>query len=391
MKLIFFVERPTQFEVPFYRFAARDPEHRLRVIYTGGDPSVPAYDPELSRPVDWGFDLVEGYEWAALPARRRGRWLAAELSPGRYDLAIVNGYTHGAYLRTALHARRNGVATALRLDSVTFAEPAEGWARTLAKQTLYRRVLPRLFDLFLGVGSGTLDFLAAHGIPESRRGLFPYAIDVQGFRERSRLLPEDRATRRAAFRVAADAQVVLSLAKFGPREAPWDLLRAFPQLVATDPKAVLVLAGAGPERSALEVEARALGLAGRVVFPGYVPYPELPALYAAADLFVHPAAEERWGVSVQEALACGLPAITSERVGAGRDLIEPGRNGYLYPAGNPEALGRAMLAALALPRDGVDAANREILSRWDYASTWRHLLAAASAARIHGTIHRSPR
>jgi glycosyltransferase involved in cell wall biosynthesis len=378
MKIVFFVERPTQFEVPFYRFVARDPEHRLRVIYTGGDPAVSAYDPELSRRVDWGFDLLGGYDWAALPARGRGRWLAAELSPESYDLAIVNGYTQAAYLRAALRARRSGIATALRLDSVAFADAGRGPGRAGAKRALYRAVLPRLFDLFLGVGSGTLEFLAAHGIPESRRGLFPYAIDVEGFRERSRLSPEERSALRVGLGIAGDARVVLSLAKFGPREAPWDLLGAFPRIVAADPKAWLVLAGDGPERQALEAEGRALGLGGRVAFPGYVPYPELPALYGAADLFVHPAAEERWGVSVQEALACGLPAIASERVGAGRDLIEPGRNGFRYPAGDAEALSSAILAALALSREDVEAVNREVLSRWDYAATWRHLLAAAS-------------
>ncbi len=388
MRIVFFVERPTQFEVPFYRFTASDPEHHLRVVYTGGDPAVPAFDPELSRPVDWGFDLVSGYDWAALPVRRRGRWLAAELTSGHYDLAIVNGYTQGAYLWAALAARRSGTATALRLDSVMFAGEASG--RAFAKHALYRIVLPRLFDRFLGVGSGTLDFLAAHGIPEERRGLFPYAIDVEGFRDRSRLSPEERAAGRAALGAASDARIVLSLAKFGPREAPWDLLRAFPAIAATDPAARLVLAGDGPERGALEAEARALGLAERIAFPGYVPYPELPALYGAADLFVHPAAEERWGVSVQEALACGLPVIASERVGAARDLIEPGRNGSLYPAGDAKALTRAILAALAFPRADAEAANREILARWDYAATWRHLLAAASCASFQGTIRRLP-
>lgn len=379
MKLIFFVERPTQFEVPFYRFVTRDPAHRLRVVYTGGDPANPAYDPELSRPVDWGFDMTSGYDWAALPQAGRGRWLAAELASGRYDLAIVNGYTRKAYLKAALAARQSGTATALRLDSVAVATEAS--ARAFARRTLYRTVLPHLFDRFLGVGSGTLDFLAAHGVPEGRQGLFPYAIDVEAFRERSRLLPEERSARRAALGAPGDARIVLSLAKFGPREAPWDLLRAFPAVAAADPGVYLVLAGDGPERGTLEAAAGASGIGRRVSFPGYVPYPELPALYGAADLFVHPAAEERWGVSVQEALACGLSAIASERVGAGRDLIEPGKNGFLYPAGNAEALARAILQALALPRARIDRASREILARWDYAATWRHLLAAASGSQ----------
>src|SRR6185295_16628976 len=204
----------------------------------------------------------------------------------------------------------------------------------------------------------------------------------------SRLSSEAKAAARARLGAPPEAKIVLSLAKFGPREAPWDLLRAFPVVAAAETATWLVLAGDGPERGALEAEARSLGLGGRVVFPGYIPYPELPALYATADLFVHPATEERWGVSVQEALACGLPVIASERVGAGRDLIEPGRNGFRYAGGNVETLGLKLVAALALPRAEVEAASREILARWDYAATWRHLLAAASAAGFQGTIRR---
>ena len=159
-------------------------------------------------------------------------------------------------------------------------------------------------------------------MPAERTALFPYAVDVEAFRDRSVLSPAERAAVRERLGVPADAPLVLSLAKLNDREAPWDLLRAFDRL--RDREIWLVLAGDGPERADLEGTVEASGLA-RVRFPGYVPYPELPALYAVSDLFVHPAREERWGVSVQEALACGLPVIASSRVGAGRDLIEPGR------------------------------------------------------------------
>ena len=174
--------------------------------------------------------------------------------------------------------------------------------------------------------------------------------------------------------VPVDAPLVLALAKFNEREAPWDLLRAFDRL--RDREIWLVLAGDGPERADLEGTVEASGL-NRVRFPGYVPYPELPALYGASDLFVHPAREERWGVSVQEALACGLPVIASSRVGAGVDLVEPGRNGFLYEAGWEGELARRVEDALALPREGVRTASGEILSRWDYAAAWRNLLEAA--------------
>ena len=68
----------------------------------------------------------------------------------------------------------------------------------------------------------------------------------------------------------------------------------------------------------------------QVTFAGYVKYPELPKYYGISNLFVHISNNEPWGVSVQEAMATGLPIITSEFVGSSVDLIENGKNGFTY-------------------------------------------------------------
>lgn len=377
MNLAFVVERPTQFEVPFYRHAALDPENHLRVIYTDPRFGEETLDPELGRTVSWGFPLLGGYEHAVCPAPFRGRsrsaWLARELRREALDLVIINGYTQKPYLLAALAARRAGIATGLRLDSVLWNSRPP---RAFAKKILFTFGLQRLFDLFFGVGTLTLDYLRFFGVPAERTALFPYAVDVDDFRARSALSPEERAAVRGRLGIPRDAKLLLAVTKLSPREAPWDLLRAFQRGDAPD--RWLVIAGDGPARAELEAFARSQAGGDRVIFPGYVPYPDLPALYAAADLFLHPVAEERWGVSVAEALACGLPAITSSRVGAARDLIAAGRNGFTYPAGDDAALAARIEEALRLDPAAVRAENRAILSRWDYAATWRGLLEAAS-------------
>jgi len=397
LRIVFLVERPTQFEAPFFRFAARDPRHELRVLFTGAAPAAPVFDPELGHTVTWGIDLLDGFPHAVAPARGRTRWLAGQLRRGSCELLIANGYTRRDYLLAAALARRSGIATALRLDSVLWPLPPERQAaadgltaagrpaaaeRSAAhlpgKRLLYAAVLMRLYDLFLAVGTLTLDYLDACGVPAGRRGLFPYAVDVEQFRARSRLSPEERAVARARLGLDPGDQAVLAVAKLNPREAPWDLLDALPGL----PAAVrLLIAGDGPSRAEIERHAADRG-AGRARFLGYVPYAELPALYAAADLFVHAPREERWGVSVAEALACGLPVVASTRVGAAYDLLAPGANGWLYPAGDAAELAHRLVQALALDRRAVAAASREVLARWDYAASWGHLLEAGE--RIAG-------
>ncbi len=354
----------------------------LRVLFTGQDVARPVFDPELGHEVAWGIDLLGGYPYAVCPPRGRRRWLAAEISRERCDLLVVNGYTQKAYLLATAVARQAGVPTALRLDSVLWDDAA---GPGTGKLLLFSALLLRLYDLFLGVGTLTLDYLAACGVPSERTGLFPYAVDGEHFRAASRLTPDERAAARARLGLPAGAKAVLAVAKLSPREAPWDLVRALPFLPAD---VHLLLAGDGPARPELERLVEVIGGttglgSDRVRFLGYVPYGELPALYAAADLFVHPVQEERWGVSVAEALACGLPVVTSSRVGAAHDLVIAGRNGGVYPAGDPRALARRVEAALALDPTTVAAASRAVLAHWDYPAAWRSLQEAAARAAAH--------
>src|SRR5918992_2489715 len=190
MRIVFLVERPTQFEAPFYRFAARDAEHELRVLFTSADAAEPVFDPELGRPVSWGIDLLEGYRYQICPPRDQALWLGEQLRPEGCDLLIINGYTQPLYRMGARLAKRAGIATALRLDSVLWNGSA---MRKLAKQLLFSLYLRRRFDLFLGVSSLTLDYLRTFGVLPESVGLFPYAVDVEDFRSRSVLSPDERA------------------------------------------------------------------------------------------------------------------------------------------------------------------------------------------------------
>jgi glycosyltransferase involved in cell wall biosynthesis len=374
MRIVFLVERPTQFDAPFFRFAAGDPEHGFRVLFTSSEVADPIFDPELGQLVSWGIELLKGYDHDVCRLQGQSRWLEERLRPETCDLLITNGYRPRAHREAVRIAKKAGIATALRMDSVLWKDQP---ARNLAKRLRFIARVKGKYDLFLGAGTLTREYLEACGVPPERRGLFPYSVDVKWFQDNSDLTPEERsAVRRQWFdRVPLDHRIILSVAKFNRREAPRDLLRAFARLDRKD--VWLLLAGAGPYAKELKQFADEHGR-DRVRFLGYRPYPELPRLYAASDLFVHPAREEHWGVSVQEALACGRPVIASSRVGAAHDLINVGDNGFVYRLGDAEELARRIDSALALPPERVRERSREILARWDYAASWRHLLAAAA-------------
>src|SRR5208283_2027572 len=100
----------------------------------------------------------------------------------------------------------------------------------------------------------------------------------------------------------------------------------------------LVFAGEGPLRSELESRAESLGLKVQTHFLGFINQSGLPSVYRGSDLLVLPSDYEPFGVVVNEAMLCGCPAIVSDRVGAGGDLISAGQTGHVFPCGNVDDL-----------------------------------------------------
>ena len=100
-----------------------------------------------------------------------------------------------------------------------------------------------------------------------------------------------------------------------------------------------------------------------VTFAGFLNQTEMPAAYVAADCLVLPSDfGETWGLVVNEAMASGRPALVSDRVGCGPDLITDGQTGALFPFGDVPALA-IRLAALAADRDALAAMGQRAKAR----------------------------
>jgi glycosyltransferase involved in cell wall biosynthesis len=100
--------------------------------------------------------------------------------------------------------------------------------------------------------------------------------------------------------------------------------------------------GDGPERTALEREAKRIGVGDRLRFVGFVAHDRLPAVLAHADMLVLPSLYEELGTVLLEAMQAGLPVVASKTGG-----IPDGVNGMFVPPGDPEALARAIDRLLA--------------------------------------------
>jgi len=160
----------------------------------------------------------------------------------------------------------------------------------------------------------------------------------------------------ACYRYAGDGPekgdfVFLFAGSLIPRKGVLVLADAFRQVAAVEPHARLVVMGDGPLR---RVMAERLGAAAaRSVFLGNVPYEESPLIYQAADAFVFPTQHDGWGMVVNEAMATGLPVITTTTCGAAHDLVEHGVNGWMLEPWDVEGFRDCMLQLIRKPDEAV--------------------------------------
>lgn len=180
-------------------------------------------------------------------------------------------------------------------------------------------------------------------VPLESVGRIYNGVDVQRF-DSSRSTADSVDDLRASLGLERGEAVILSAGRLTPQKCFGDLLAAFAALAARRPDARLLIAGEGPERARLEELSRSLGLGDRARLLGHVD--ELPALYAAADLFVLPSSYEGFPFALLEAMAAGLPVVATHFGGAD-ELVDHGREGLLVPAGDVGGLAAAIDAILA--------------------------------------------
>lgn len=121
------------------------------------------------------------------------------------------------------------------------------------------------------------------------------------------------------------------------------LARAFVRLANEVSNVRLKIVGEGELRQT--IEQTLMPVRDRVEFAGFKDWDELPCVYASADVLCVPSRYDGWGLVVPEGLASGLPVIGTQRMGAALEFIETGRNGWLIPVADEDALFEAMREA----------------------------------------------
>jgi glycosyltransferase involved in cell wall biosynthesis len=364
IKVLAIASHPVQYMAPLFRRMAEDPALDLQVAYCSlrGAAAV-GYDADFQASVQWDVPLLDGYSWVEVPNQGSGEesfWglnnpgLRELIRAGKFDAILCYvGYVRASFWIARRAARSTSAAFLFGTDAHSL-EPrdAKKW-KTWTKKLLWPFLFRQADQIFVP-STGTFRMIESLGIPADRITLTPYAVDNNWWKAKSAQL--DRAAVRAQWSAAPDQPVILFCAKLQPWKRPLDLLRAFERAALGD--ALLFFAGEGSQRKELEQEAAQLKIQDRVKFLGFVNQSQLPALYTGADVLVLPSDYEPFAVVVNEAMCCGCPAIVSDKVGAGPDLVSPVRPEFVFPVGDIAALAATLRLAFADRRELRETARR---------------------------------
>ncbi len=204
------------------------------------------------------------------------------------------------------------------------ARPDPGW------RVILRRLLVHSAVGCVAYGSRSKSYLEALGASADKISIAINTVDTEFYRTES--------VKCRTHRPKQDPKVLIFLGNLARGKRLDLVFRAIKLLSKERVDFVLWLVGEGPERQNLEELAKKLGISEIVHFKGFTQKPEIPRLLGEADCFLFPSEYDVWGLAVVEAMAAGLPCMSSVRAGATDDLIDDGVTGFMVDFEDSQAV-----------------------------------------------------
>lgn len=269
--------------------------------------------------------LMPDSGWRDASKLTLSRMLWSRLSELDPEIVLVPGYYTLPAVVAALWARTHGRQSVLMTES-TAGDHTRSWWKERIKSGLIRL----LFNWAVTGGAAHVRYLRQLHVPADRIARF---YDVVG----NKALSEAAAQLRKGSDAAANELPVpyfLFVGRLAKEKNVEGLLRAWTAYREQGGTWSLVIAGSGPERDSLEAIVSATQYRDDVLFTGHKTSQQLIPFFSFAACFVLPSTREPWGLVVNEAMAAALPVLVSTRCGCAEDLVQQGRNGFVFDPEN---------------------------------------------------------
>ena len=302
----------------------------------------------------------------------------------RPDAMAIAGYGMSDS-RSALRWCTRNQTLRILMSETKRDDSARTWWRELVKRPYVAR-----FDAAICGGTPHARYLEELGM-ERRRIFDKYdVVDNQFFADSVARLRGAAQTHLPG--LESDQPFFLVVSRLIPRKNVDRLISAYAtyrQRRATGWR--LVVLGIGGELDRLVERVRSERIPD-VTFAGFHQLNELVVYYSRAATFVHPALQEQWGLVVNEAMACSLPVLVSRTVGCAYDLVQDGRNGFLFDPNSVESIADVLHRMSSLPepaRKTMGDASGAIISDWTPRHFAENFWAAVQLGRRRGQQQRA--
>lgn len=311
-----------------------------------------------------------------LPAADLHQGVTAALDKLQPDAVAITSYSTPDARASLIWCKQNRKAAILMSETKEDDAAREAWREWVKAK------LVDLFDAAFVGGTPHQAYLEKLGFPYTHIFQGCDAVDNTYFETRTAEIRRKPSRHTDLPGLQDPSPFFLASNRFVARKNLSRLIRAYAMYrERTSTPWRLLLLGDGPERPALESMVADKKIAG-VNFCGFRQIEELPAYYARARVFVHPALIEQWGLVVNEAMAAGLPVLVSERAGCAHNLVEQDINGFTFDPLNTNELAN-LLTNVSDPHTDLKAmgkASKEIIANWSPERFGRQIWAAADAA-----------
>ena len=262
--------------------------------------------------------------------------LEAELS--KYEPQLI--FNYGYFQKLQRRARRWALTN--KVD-IAYISDSELRHKRNALKDLFKAMFLRNYFLpvryFLSMGDANEAYYDIYGVPKDKIVRMHYPIDFEQYKSSYSDKVSLNKKIRSEFQIAENELVISVVGKLVEWKNQDHIIEAMEILEADGVFLRLFVIGSGKMKEVWEQKAKRLKRS-QVIFTGFVPVEELPAYYAATDIYVHPASLEPHSVAISEAIMMGCPVILSDRCGSygPSDDVQEGKNGFVYPFGDINAL-----------------------------------------------------
>jgi glycosyltransferase involved in cell wall biosynthesis len=311
--------RSSGYEVHVAHFATTD--NQRMALGADVDRSIHRYSHEVL------FDKpIDSTTWLA-----RGVKAVASIRRFRPQIVVVSGYYDAAYWVAAIYSRLTNRKVVVAVDSTRLDH------KRVAPKESAKRWFLKLCHAAFGYGTRSREYCRLLGMKDSQVFTRCQATDSSTL---TRSFNEARALR------SDSKRAFVYVGRLSPEKNLKVLIDAFARFFREASDQVrsrwsLELVGGGPQKGELESYIADRGYEAIKISPG-VGWREVARVYARSDVLVLPSTSEPWGLVVNEALACGLPVLVSDRCGCAPDLVIDGQTGFVFPPLDEDALARRM-------------------------------------------------